>query len=199
MKVIKTVILSLVLGLVLQTHHAIAWTFELINGSGAGKLKACAATHEFRNAWITVRIYGEYLDIVYYHDDFAFPWGKMLGPALIQVDSASFLAVASSVDRSSKDVRAKASTMMIAPKPEEYGALFSALKNGREMAIIFPNGDVYPVPLKGSAKALQIVSECWLVIKTGPNDTNPFEVPPETNPFQTPAQQPVSNPFEQPA
>lgn len=89
--------------------------------------------------------------------------------------------------------------MMIIPKAEQYGRLFSSIRNGREMLIAFPNGDVYPVPLHGSAKALQIVSDCWRMKKTGPNDRNPFATPAPNSPFGTPAQQPASNPFEQPA
>lgn len=175
-----------------------AWEFEIIDGSGAGTIKACAASHEFRNAWVTLRVYGEQIDIVYHHDDFSFPYDKLLGQVLIRIDDKPFLASAISGWRRPNNSRPTASTMMISPKSEEYGALFSSMKNGREMQIIFPNGDVYPVPLRGSAKALQAVSACWLIRETGPNDRNPFDVPAPQNPFQTPAQQPV-NPFEQPA
>ncbi|WJS83244.1 hypothetical protein [Paracoccus sp. TOH] len=183
----------------LSASQALAWQFENITGSGAGTIKACAATHEFRNAWITLRVYGDELDIVYHHEDFAFPWGQLLGPVLINVDGVAFLGVAGSNSRRADDLLPTASTMMISPKPEEYGALFSSMKNGREMRVIFPNGDVYPVPLQGSAKALEMVSECWRIKETGPNGRNPFATPAPSNPFERPAEQPASNPFEQPA
>ena len=188
------------LAAVLFVHplQARAWQFLNIEGKGAGTLNACAATKDYRDSFIAIRLYGDVIDMVFYHQDFALPYDKVLGPVGVGIDDAVYVAAASSFARDASDTRATTSAIQMMFEPEKFGEIFNALRNGRTMNIVFPNGDSYTVPLVGSAKALNLASECWRAKQTGPDEKNPFLVPEQSNPFQTPAAQPA-NPFDVPA
>ena len=47
----------------LTTSTADAWEFYVIEGRGAGTLNACAATQIYRDAFFTVRLYAEEMDV----------------------------------------------------------------------------------------------------------------------------------------
>jgi hypothetical protein len=181
----------------LTTSTADAWEFYVIEGRGAGTLNACAATQIYRDAFFTVRLYAEEMDFVFQNDEFTLPFGEILGPVELTANNMSFLGAALSFDRSETDVRSTTSVMQIIPRKEDAADLFDALRAGTVLAITFPSGDNYQVELNGSARALNLASECWRRIETGPDSKNPFAVPDRKNPFEA-APQTSANPFEKP-
>ncbi|TBN49314.1 hypothetical protein EYF88_12120 [Paracoccus sediminis] len=175
-----------------------AWEFELIEGRGAGTIRACAATRAYRNGFFTVRLYGEQMDFVMANDELALPYGQMLGPIAIVIGPENYVGVAYSFDKDAADAAPTTSVLQIVPIREEYEKIFDGLRFGSEATVIFPNGDNYAIDLVGSSQALGLASECWRQTKTGPNNKNPFEVPEGGNPFEaTPREN--KNPFEKPA
>ncbi|MTH33427.1 hypothetical protein GL279_02300 [Paracoccus limosus] len=177
---------------------AAAWEFLNIEGEGAGTLNACAAIQDYRDSFVIVRLYGDVLDIVFHHQDFALPYDQVLGPVGVDLDGAIYIAAASTFARGGSDTHSTTSTVQMLFKPDEFGKIFNAFRNGRMLRVVFPNGDSYSIPLAGSARALNMASDCWRAKQTGPDEKNPFVVPEQKNPFQTPASQP-GNPFEVPA
>ena len=169
---------------------ASAWDFNIVEGDSAGEVTACISTQRYKNAWFTVRVYAERMDFLYHRNDFTLPYDTQLGVvAMVFPDSEStYMLLANTLPRTSDDSMPTASTIYFDAKKSDYSGIFSSLKNEAEMGLVFPNGDIYSFDLDGSARALNVVSECWKRIPTGPVSNNPFEMPPANNPFDTPAQ-----------
>lgn len=190
--------LQAVLAACIGAESGSAWEFNDIEGAGVGTLNACAATDAYRDGFITIRLYGEEMDIVFQHEDFALPFNETLGVVGVMVDTAPYAGLAISLSRRPSDVRETTSAMQILLRSEDYSELFDVFRNGKTLYISFPSGDGYTIPLAGSAKALNMAADCWKSKETGPDERNPFAVPDKSNPFTGSDPEP-KNPFEKDA
>lgn len=180
------------------TCPAASWEFLNIEGKGVGTLNACAAIKEYTDSFVTIRLYGDEMDLLFQHQSFAMPYDTVLGPVRLAINDTTFVSVATSFAKNQRDTSATTSVMQLDLRKQDYGPLFDKLRNGSRLVLTFPNGDTYAVPLSGSARALNAASDCWRAKQTGPDEKNPFAAPQQQDPFQAPAGMPA-NPFDIPA
>jgi hypothetical protein len=154
--------------------HAQSWNFEYLVARKAGQISTCNAAVQYTNARFTTRIYGDELDFLFRRDDFTLPFDKALGFVSFVFRDIDFVMIAFTFSRSDNDRLNTTNTFYMVPKKSDYVGLFDALRQNSRFTIEFPNGDSYPVTLRGSSRALNAASNCWENEQTGPLENNPF-------------------------
>lgn len=189
---LSSTIISMALALPIQ---ALAWSHEYLEADRADQISTCNASVVYRDGWFTVRLYGDEMDFVFHRQDFTLPYSTLLGPVSFKAANESFVLLAETFSRSASSVVSTSQTMYITALKSDYARLFDALRNGSNLEIQFPNGDVYYIGLNGSARALNAASACWEGRPTGPLQNNPFSPESGQNPFEVPENS-SSNPFD---
>lgn len=172
-------LLSIIISVVCTLPCA-AWKFEYIDGA---ELKSCAATKNYNNAFFTVRLYEESIDIVLHHNDFSLPLQQTLGVIKLEFDDKIIFGISTSADTVTRHGSSTTSVIYVSFHEDEYALLFDALRNSKSLKIIYPSNDIYSVDLSGSARALNQASSCWSKAKTGAAGKNPFVPEQQINPF----------------
>jgi len=171
------------------------WRLEYLVARKAGHISTCNASVEYTNARFITRIYGEELDFIFRRDDFTLPYDEALGFVSFVFRDIDFVLIAFTFSRSDSDRLSTTSSFYMIPKKDDYEGLFDALRQNSRFSIEFPNGDSYPITLRGSTRALNAASNCWANEQTGPLENNPFSNGAEGgNPFSE--SESGNNPFD---
>lgn len=157
------------------------WHTGYISGKEAGDISACFAEMRFSNQAFMVRLFGEEMDFLLFRKDFTLPYGRILGKLIFKIDGVSFLLSGSTNSKRKGDISHSTQYLYIKGSRSDYGSIFNAIKFGKRFEIGFPNGDAYPVSLRGSSAALSDTGECWKKNPTGPWNNNPFKEKKKTN------------------
>jgi hypothetical protein len=182
----KFFLACLAVGYFVPTLKAHAWQHEYLQATNAGEISTCNATQSYSDGFITIRLYGEAMDIVFSRNDFTLPYDSFLGVVILDFGSDSVGVAASTLPKSGYHTLPTAQTIYSTPLKEDYARLFDLLSYSQTLKVVFPNGSFYELNLSGSASALSLASNCWSNKVTGPLNNNPFEGTPEGgNPFNT--------------
>jgi hypothetical protein len=165
--------------------HAQTWRYEYIEASGEGTISTCIASVEYRDAWFSVRFYGDTMDMVFWREDFGLPANRSLGSVIVDFGQAQFAVESSTFSPSYADGDI-VKMFFMNPAPSQYSEVLSALRFGNRAEVVFPNGSAYYVDLQGSNRAIEAASDCWAQHYTSGNEVNPFDTPSgANNPFAT--------------
>ena len=151
-----------------------SWRSVYLVARNAGEISTCNTSVEYSNARFITRIYGEDLDFIFRRNDFTLPFDKALGFVSFTFSDIDFVLRAFTFPRAETNRLNTANSFYIVPKKDDYEGLFDTLMQNSIFTIEFPNGDSYPVTLRGSTRALNAASNCWANEQTGPLENNPF-------------------------
>lgn len=157
-----------------------AWTHEYAVGRSAEEITSCNAKIDYRDGTVIVRIYGEIMDIFFWHSSLSVPRDTNLGNVALTIKSEVIVAPAGSVGGEG----ATTSGMFFTPAKDDYGRILNAMRYGTEMGVYFPDGTGYTIELTGSNEALTEAARCWSTRPTGPAGRNPFLGSSGNNPFE---------------
>jgi len=185
------------MGLSVISSPSWAWEFRYHKAERAGEASACTASDDYNDGWFSVRLFGEEMDFILYHEDLTLPFSTVLGTVSFSIGGRFFILDAQTVSRARTDLSSTSQTMYLTPRRADYEALFDALVRGGELNVGLPNGDGYRIDLIGSARALRQASECWKQLPTGRFNNNPFQEKEFNNPFSKPSEVKPNNPFRE--
>lgn len=139
------------------------WLYEY---NLSDNVTSCVASRYYSNAQFSVRFYGDRMDVVFWRDDFAWPWDDTLGTAAIRVSGRTYRMRAGTAPRDGSGQRATG-TMYLSVPQDKYDDFFFAVKRARRLDIELWNGTSYPVDLTGSSRSLDAALDCWSRRRTG--------------------------------
>ena len=162
-----------------QTYER--WFFDYFEATEAGDLSSCNASVGFSNAFFKARLFDDFIDFVYYRDDFTLPYDRDLGSVVFRIDGEAWVLEANTIVRLPDSLNSTSQTVFFRVASGDQGSVFSALRDGSRFVIEFPNGLMYEFPLAGSTQAFEQASNCWGSRPTGSFSNNPFEPNAESN------------------
>lgn len=139
------------------------WTYEYFVSNN---VTSCIASRYYSNAQFSVRFYGNTMDVIFWRNDFAWPWERNLGTAVIRVSGRTYRLRAGTGSRDGSRDRSTG-TLYLAVREGDYRDFFYAVKRARNLQIDLWNDMSYPVDLTGSSRALDAALNCWERRRTG--------------------------------
>lgn len=157
------------------------WEHSYVKGKTAQQITSCNAEIVFRDGMVSVRIYGELMDIYFYQESLSVPPRTTLGNVALSFKVDTFLAEAFSLGGEGGP---NTSAMIFSPMSADYGPFLNAMSAGSNMTVIFPDGSNFDIRLDRSNSALEAAASCWKSRPTGEAGHNPFVGKSGNNPFQ---------------
>jgi hypothetical protein len=133
-----------------------SWDYEREETGSGGW---CAASRYYSNAWFSLRFRGGRTELLFWRDDFSFPWNRTLGTATLRISGRTYRAAAVSAPREAAAHDRTATIHLDLPA----GRLADFLRDLRQaggLRIELWTGKAYPVDLNGSARSLDAALAC---------------------------------------
>lgn len=137
------------------------WVYEY---NVSNQVASCVASRYYSNAQFSVRLYGDMMDVLFWRNDFRWPWDRAMGDAVVTVSGNRYRLEASTPRRGDG---ARSALLILNLRPRDYGAFFRDLQRARKLRIDLWNGKAYPVDLTGSRRAMDTAWDCWRRRDTG--------------------------------
>ena len=87
-------LIAIVLSVASSTASAQVWTHEYLVGEDASQITSCNAGIVFADGAVIVRIYGEVMDMFFYHESLSVPPSTELGNVALSFKADTFVATA---------------------------------------------------------------------------------------------------------